>query len=273
MFDYSRKYDLSIKVNGKTIADEYYHTDGNTYIEARNGSEYELVLKNNTAKRVKFVLSVDGLSVLDGEPAGIDSKGYIVNAFQTANITGWLKNDNEVARFVFWDKENSYSNKTGKGNGNTGVIGALVFEEFVYDYKLRPFPKWYEETIWHDGPRYQTHGCWGNSTTTSGDVLRGMADTASIGSVHDGVACSDTTLTSATQDTNPQEAGTGHGRLEEFNTTSVSFTERDADNPDAKMVLYYDNSKGLEKRGIVLKYKPNYCPDPFPNNPKGKQKS
>ena len=239
MYDYSHQYTATVVVNDKTEADEYYHTDGNTYIEARKGSEYTLVLNNGTGERVLMVPAIDGLSVIDGQPAGLDSPGYVVEPFQAVRITGWLKNNTQVARFVFWDKDNSYSNKTGRGTANTGVIGVLVFRE-------RPKPVAFPKTIsWSDTTR---SGGW--STSAGGGTFSASAMPISANYTAD-----------------VQEAGTGHGRLEAFSTQETAFEKRDPKHPDAQIVLYYDTSKGLERRGIQLRYKASYAPDPFPTAP------
>lgn len=236
MFDYSHQYSVRVIVNDKTDADEYYHTDGNTYIEARQGSEYSLELQNNTPERVLMIPAIDGLSTIDGQPAGINSPGYVLSAFEKQIVTGWLKDATQVARFVFWDKDNSYANQTGRGTANTGVIGALIFRE-------KPQPIY--RSAFTGGETGPTIGAW-----YSGSLPQNMSVSANCASP-----------------VSFQEAGTGHGRLEEFKTSEVGFTKRDPAHPDAQIVLYYDTSKGLERRGIVLRYKKSYAPDPFPNAP------
>jgi hypothetical protein len=221
MFDYTHQYQMQLLVNDRTLADEYAHTDGTTSVEARPGSEYSLMFRNNSLERIAVVPAIDGLSVIDGQPAGIDSPSYIVGAGGTLTIPGWSKSDKEVARFVFWDKNNSYAAQTGNGTHNTGVIGALVFRETPPSFLTTPM------------------------FASAGDYsIRSLNSTAST-----------------------QDAGTGHGRLEQYSTTSVTFNKRDPKHPDAQIVLYYDTGKSLERKGITLRYKQNYAPDPFPTAP------
>lgn len=232
MYDYSHQYSAKVIVNDKTVADEYFHTDGNTYIEARKNSEYALELCNTSAERVMMIPSIDGLSVIDGQPAGISSPGYILNPHEKTVIGGWLKNDKEVARFVFWDKEHSYAEGTGHGSLNTGVIGVLVFREMqVAPVSPNTWDRWT-----HSGPEHN----YCNVEIGALSTTKGIAD---------------------------QDAGTGHGRRQEFRTVKTTFEKRDKDYPDAQIVLYYDSSKGLERRGITLRYKSDYAPDPFPSAP------
>lgn len=222
MYDSSRKYEMRILVRGKTIADEYYHTDGKTYIEGRNGSEYVIELMNRTANRAAFVISVDGLSVMDGQPAGTESASYIVPAYGNVHIPGWRRNDSKIASFVFFDSDNSYSNQIGHGKSNIGVIGAMVFEE---QPTRTPF----------DHARYAANNPYAFDT---------LHNTRSCIAVDD-------------------QIGTGYGREQQFHTHETNFVYR-SNNPDAIIALYYDTSKGLERRGIQLRYRADSSPDPFP---------
>lgn len=223
MFDYTHQYQMQLLINDRTLADEYDHTDGNTYVEARPGSEYSLMFRNNSFERIAVVPAIDGLSVIDGQPAGIDSPSYIIAGGGTLTIPGWSKSAKEVARFVFWDKNNSYAAQTGNGTQNTGVIGALVFRETP--------------------PSFLTTPMFAASSASSSSTRSFNASVST------------------------QDAGTGHGWLEEYNTTKVAFSKRDPKHPDAQIVLYYDTGKSLERRGITLRYKQGYAPDPFPTAP------
>jgi|GEM_PF-4738892 len=58
-----RGFELDVLVNGRPL-NEYY-SRGRTYVEALQGAEYELRLRNNSADRVAVALSVDGLNTID----------------------------------------------------------------------------------------------------------------------------------------------------------------------------------------------------------------
>jgi len=103
--------------------------EGKNYIEAPPEGEYQIRLTNNCPRRRIAVISVDGINVIDGEEAGFDGSGYVMRAWESMTIKGWRRSDSEVAAFSFTASEASYSNKTGKGTKNTGVIGLAVFDE------------------------------------------------------------------------------------------------------------------------------------------------
>jgi hypothetical protein len=120
-------FELSVCVNGRPIR-EYGHR-GNTYIEGRNSQAYTLRLKNNTAREVMAVISVDGIDVIDGLPATENSRGYIVPAYQSVEVKGWRSSLSTVNDFVFGTKSEAYSTQTQKTEVNCGVIGVKVYAE------------------------------------------------------------------------------------------------------------------------------------------------
>ena len=74
----SNQIEVDILVNGKSIA--FHKKDGKNYIQAKNGNEYEILVKNNSWSRKLIVSSVDGLDVLTGKKATPDAAGYVLDA-------------------------------------------------------------------------------------------------------------------------------------------------------------------------------------------------
>src|SRR5262245_21559138 len=56
-------FQLDVIVNGRPLAE--YYARGRTYVEALQGAEYELRLRNDSPDRVAVALSVDGLNTID----------------------------------------------------------------------------------------------------------------------------------------------------------------------------------------------------------------
>jgi hypothetical protein len=98
------------------------------YVVGTPGMKYGLQLKNHSARRVKAVISVDGLNALTGDVAASEQSGYVLNPGQLSRIDGWRKSTSEVAQFVFTDSSISYAGRTGRPR-NIGVIGVAVFPE------------------------------------------------------------------------------------------------------------------------------------------------
>src|SRR4029077_10949008 len=55
--------DLEILVDGRPVTE--YYARGRSYVEALNGAEYELRIRNPFPERVAVALSVDGLNTID----------------------------------------------------------------------------------------------------------------------------------------------------------------------------------------------------------------
>lgn len=102
---------------------------GFAYLGGIDQHPYELMVRNNTARRVLAVVSVDGINVVTGESAAVNQSGYVVGPYSDVSIGGWRKSLSEVARFVFSAPERSYANRTGRA-ANVGVIGVAVFNEY-----------------------------------------------------------------------------------------------------------------------------------------------
>jgi len=101
---------------------------GRLFITGEPGRRYGLRVTNHTNGRVLVVLSVDGVNVITGQTAGYGQRGYVFNAFESYDVTGWRKSDSEVAAFTFAPLPQSYAARTGRP-GDVGVIGMAVFRE------------------------------------------------------------------------------------------------------------------------------------------------
>lgn len=225
---------VEILVKNKPIQ-KFFH-EKNTYVEGRKGSEFSIRIRNPNSTRIKVVVSVDGLSIIDGLPAGENSPGFVINAYDTQIFTGWMKDQNTVNKFYFSSKERSYSERTEQGSENVGVIGVMAFAEVTETYS------------------YQTPIYWNSfsSPTKSNGILRSYG----MNSMHAGISAS------AASDTVGQNIGTGYGEEEEFKTKTTTF-EQSYSEPKI-VAIYYDDRKGLEKRGIVFSQKKEF-PNAFPN--------
>lgn len=127
-------YDINILVNGNRC--KQYHHNGKIFIEAKEGSEYSIEIKNNTWKRILAVCSVDGLDILNGKTATEDGPGYVISGFNSPKFDGFRVSDEKVAKFVFGAKGSSYaSSKEDGSEKNVGVIGIRIFNE-----KEKPVP-------------------------------------------------------------------------------------------------------------------------------------
>lgn len=124
--------DVQIQVDG-SAAPLYVkpRTDNRHYFEAFAGRNYSVVLRNNSARRIGVLLTVDGLNVVNGEITRLASSEpmYVLDPWESATIRGWRTSMSEVRRFVFVDEKRSYAERTGQANSDMGWIRVLAFRE------------------------------------------------------------------------------------------------------------------------------------------------
>lgn len=99
-----------------------------TYVIGHDGERYSIVMTNHTNHRFESVATVDGLDVVNGRPASLDNRGYILAPFARVEIDGFRQSQSAVAAFRFSRVSESYAAQTS-GDRNVGVIGVAFFSE------------------------------------------------------------------------------------------------------------------------------------------------
>lgn len=201
----------------------YLHR-GQYWVAGRQGQPYAVRLRNSSPERVLVVLSVDGLNVITGEVAAPDQTGYVLDPWQSADITGWRKSRQEVAQFVFTDPGNSYADRTGRPD-NIGVIGIAVFNEAPRHVPLPP----------RAPPVARAQSKAQPQAAEAAD--RALSSVEATGS--------------RIRAPSPAPAlGTGHGEREASYSGSTTF-ERASRWPAQRLDLRYDSERNLVARGII----------------------
>jgi hypothetical protein len=228
-------YKLDVIVGSRPITQHI--KDGQSYIEGRKGSEFTLRFKSYSSRRVKVVLSVDGIGVIDGKPAGVKSRGYIVDSFGTIDIPGWTLSQNKVAKFVFrpqGDSQDPTYVEALRQDGidvdasNQGVIGVMVF------------PEYYHKPLYHDN-----HAL---------GMVKTFAATRSFSPASNMLCSAGGPLAASAS------LGTGFGDEKAFATREVQFTAENPDTPAWFTTIIYDTVANLRKKyGVVIE---QYQPDP-----------
>ncbi|MBX9794644.1 MAG: hypothetical protein K2Y02_10145 [Burkholderiaceae bacterium] len=238
----SASMSLAVVIHGPKGAHEAREyispVDHATYVEGREGSNFTLRITNGTARRVLAVPALDGLSVLDGKPAGASSLGYVLAPHQTIDLGGWIVDGETAAKFFFAgcssDANDSYVAQMGGDTANNGVIGVIFFAE---DRPASVFRN-------HGGAMLSA------SSSASKGVLRSEPLAASA----------------AMPEAAMQSLGAGFGEAMEFRTRSVDF-RRGARLVD--LVIHYDDARGLKRRGIDVSRPTSPRPNAFPADGRG----
>jgi hypothetical protein len=214
------------------------HARGSDWIPGDPGHRYSVRLANTTGERVLVVLSVDGVNAVTGETASPAQAGYVLAPWQTAEIAGWRKSLDDVARFYFTDLPDSYAARTGRP-GNVGVIGIAVFRErqrpIVYPMPAPPIA----------------------------EAERTLDKAAAPSAAREASATAD-----AYGMAQPQRIGTGHGEREWSPVGQASF-ERASSRPSQVTQLRYDDRDALVAMGILprapWRHANGGAPRAFPN--------
>ena len=120
-------FELDVIVNGRPLQE--YYARGRTYVEALQGAEYELRVRNSSSDRVAVALSVDGLNTIDARHTSAwNASKWVIEPYQTITISGWQMSSERARRFYFTNERDSYGAKLGQ-TANLGVISAVFFRE------------------------------------------------------------------------------------------------------------------------------------------------
>lgn len=255
---------------GKTITQ--HASGGQNYLEAPAVGEYIIRITNNGWEKKEVVVSVDGLSVMTGEKASFDDRGYVLTAYSTIDIKGWRRTSDDVAAFEFTKVADSYSSKMGKGEQNVGVIGVAVFNEKV-ERKHWVQPVLQPDYLYRDyiggGEMYGSLDTLGGGASSGGVTYSNSGGpTASINSAPTTRSTSrritkSTSKSLVSEQSDSYNIGTGYGKETSMKVTNVSFI-RESTNPDFVTSFRYASRPTLIKWGVITE--PVQSPDPFPGN-------
>ena len=187
------RFEVDVLVHGRPLSE--FRNRGRTYIEAIQGEEYEIRLRNLSNDWVAVALSVDGLNTIDASRSSAwDGSKWVIEPYQTITISGWQMDSDHAHRFYFTTERDSYAAKLGQ-RSNLGVISAVFYRERRRVMPItppRPFPRS------SDRGATQSSSAEGPSTGTANSRPRKDADAATgIGrSIHHDVRYVDMELES-----------------------------------------------------------------------------
>ncbi|HEX8140928.1 MAG TPA: hypothetical protein VF544_25405 [Pyrinomonadaceae bacterium] len=120
-------FDVDVLVDGRPL--EEYAARGRRYVEALQGAEYEVRIRNPLGVRVAVALSVDGLNTIDARRTSAwEASKWVIEPYQSITIRGWQMSSARARRFYFTSERDSYGAKLGQ-TSNLGLISAVFFRE------------------------------------------------------------------------------------------------------------------------------------------------
>lgn len=102
-----------------------------SFLEARKGDHYGIVVRNLTASRIGVVIAVDGRNIISGQKSDLTSREemYVLAPYESAQLDGWRTAQDTVHRFYFTEPSDSYSMQTFHDSSAMGVIAVAAFRE------------------------------------------------------------------------------------------------------------------------------------------------
>ena len=241
--------DLSVvdRDTGETL--RTYRDHGKLYVAGTPGHRYSVRLSNRTGGRVLTVLSVDGVNAVTGQTASPDQSGYVLDPWESTEIAGWRKSNDEIAQFNFTALPDSYAVRTGRP-ANVGVIGVAVFTERA--------PVWRERD--DEIARAEPPAPMKDSSANRAQ------DSASAGAPAPAAAPSEKQAESrvGALAKSEERLGTGHGAREYSHVDNTTF-ERATRYPAEQLSIWYDSYRNLVAQGIIERPIARRDPQPFPN--------
>jgi hypothetical protein len=149
--------------------------EGRRFVLGALGERYRIRIVNPTSARIEAVISVDGLDAVDGRPANLAKRGYVIPAFGDVTIDGWRTSLDTVAAFRFSSVRDSFAGRKEQDR-NVGVIGVAFFRE-------RPPIAWRPPSGWR-GAAPSANAAGGASRAPAPSAERGGLGTQ-FGESHD----------------------------------------------------------------------------------------
>jgi hypothetical protein len=203
-----------------------YDQDGRRYVLGQMGGRYQVRIVNPTSSRVEAVVSVDGLDAVDGRPASLNKRGYIIPAYGDVTIDGFRTSLDTVAAFRFSSVRDSYAARTRHAR-NVGVVGVAFYRE------RPPPPPHYESPPLRRVPEADDEERAAPAPPAASPApATKSAEGGASGAARPGL-------------------GTRFGETRESHVTETSFIRADS-SPMSVAELRYDDREGLLSRGIQL---------------------
>lgn len=264
---------LEVRVHGRTVRE--YQSNNEIWIEGRKGTDFTLRILNRTAGRVLAVVTVDGLSVMNGEEASYDSGGYVLAPFGHIDIPGWRLDNDKVASFRFHKSGKSYASQKGTPR-NIGVIGCGFFTE-----KQPQFTISYHEDTCKSPPAGVRTRSFAPSRLDFFSQTSGPQPCSDDGqwessncNAQGGMEVNCSVQPESHQVMNVSQAapslGTEFGAEMAHRVMTTTF-QKAHDKPDTEMAIRYGDRGELEQRGIDLHERPvvAHRPSAFPKEETG----
>lgn len=221
------EFDVAVLIDGQPLPE--YAARGRRYVEATEGAEYEIRVRNPYPFRVAVALSVDGLNSIDARrTTAWNASKWVIAPYGSIYVSGWQMSSERARHFYFTTERDSYAAKLGQ-SANLGAISAVFFRE------RGPVPV----PIVPARPRYEEDGARDDRTEKSRRAP----------SAGESQAAGRASRQSAPMRTDDEYAATGIGRSVR---NDVRFVDMDLESrPAGEVNIRYEYYPALVRLGIL----------------------
>lgn len=161
-----RNFEVQLLIDGRPL--EEYYARGRKYVEAREGAEYEVRVRNPLPYRVAVALSVDGLNTIDARhTTAWNASKWVIEPHGTITVGGWQMSSERARRFYFTSERDSYGAKLGQ-TANLGAISAVFFRELRRQIPITtPRPIYKDDGRRRDAPLERSESSSGSDAASS----------------------------------------------------------------------------------------------------------
>ena len=223
-----------------------YAKDGRNWVVGTPAQEYGIRVCNTTGGRVLAVMSVDGVNIVSGDTASPAQSGYVLAAYECADINGWRKSQSSTAAFYFTTLADAYATRTGRPD-NLGVIGVAFFRERAERITRKDAAKIAASPA--------AESAAGQNAAAGGAMAEGRMERAQTEN--------DSLAASRPAPAPMAKIGTGYGRHESSYVEMTRF-ERESATPNETVAINYDRRENLIAMGILPPPSIARSPNPFP---------
>ncbi len=222
---------------------------GRTYVLGQLGQRYEVLVRNNSNRRVEAVVSIDGLDAIDGKRGDLRKRGYIVEPWQTLRIDGFRVSLRDVAAFRFSRVRSSYAARTGRPR-NIGVIGVAIFpERTTCRGKCRP---WWRRWVGNRGRHSNRDGSRDHAEHMRRKDTDAASGKPSAERAPKSAAKSKGYRHSRRHRRSRRGLGTEFGERRYSPVHEMTFRRANKRRPATTMTIRYNDRAGLQALGIKL---------------------
>jgi hypothetical protein len=223
--------DIELLCGGSRCEEVTAH--GQRWVVGSFGERYEIALINRSDLWLEAVVTVDGLSILDGLRSSSRSRGYLIPPRDRVVVDGWRVSRDAVAAFRFTSVGDSYAGRIGDSS-DVGAIRVDFYPERRTRTWMPPPEPWEGRRAPDASPGHSI------DDFAAGDSDRPRTAEKSAGAP-----------ASRWERDTRQGLGTQFGEERHQPVSERDFERANPHQPSQSLALRYDDRAGLVARGVL----------------------